>query len=604
MKKVFLSLAAIMAIAACDKPEVSQSPASPDMIFASIESETSTRTYMDEFNNILWSENDQIVSFVKSTAGCKYQIAQGCVGKSYATFDKVSSDSSADGSESIPHVIAYYPYSASVNASWTGSHYTVEAVLPAEQKYALGSFGNGAMPMVALSEDNDLTFRNLMGGIKIQLCGTQKVVSIRLEGNAGEKLSGVAGVTVYVDEAAPVLVMNSEASGSVVLDCGEGVQLDESEVTEFVIALPPVLLAKGFSMTVTDSDDRVYAVTTQKANAILRSSLLVMPPFTLGDNPSEDGSVDKKIYLDRYKLTLATETSYTVTAEVDPLSGDQTVLWTSSNPAVARVDADGRIYAVSEGETVVAAVASGAVARCTVTVMACRTDAADYIVDGVNYGKGIAIGDVIWAPVNCGYEAPSSDSKGYPYGKLYQWGRKYGQGYSLSYDASVPELMSGAEMTMENASREKYANVFFTTSTSPYDWMPGLSYALWNAGTESSPKKTSYDPCPEGWRVPTRRETGILDNNTSGWIQEGDQKGYYFSGNYTYQENAPKVFLPASGYRSYRGDDYGRNSYGYYWVSAANYSSSQDYFTCHYHTFGIDWGNCRSWGMSIRCVQE
>ena len=58
-----------------------------------------------------------------------------------------------------------------------------------------------------------------MGGIKIQLCGTQKVVSIRLEGNAGEKLSGVAGVTVYVDEAAPVLVMNSEASGSVVLDC-------------------------------------------------------------------------------------------------------------------------------------------------------------------------------------------------------------------------------------------------------------------------------------------------------------------------------------------------------------------------------------------------
>ena len=48
----------------------------------------------------------------------------------------------------------------------------------------------------------------------------------------------------------------------------------------------------------------------------------------------------------------------------------------------------------------------------------------DYIDEyGVNHGKGVNIDGVIWAPVDCGYHAVN-----YPYGKLYQWGRKYGQG--------------------------------------------------------------------------------------------------------------------------------------------------------------------------------
>ncbi len=66
----------------------------------------------------------------------------------------------------------------------------------------------------------------------------------------------------------------------------------------------------------------------------------------------------------------------------------------------------------------------------------------------INHSQGIEIDGVVWAPVNCGYHKDD-----YKYGKLYQWGRKYGQGYCLSYaegqwyqlysDASVPNRVQG-----------------------------------------------------------------------------------------------------------------------------------------------------------------
>jgi hypothetical protein len=61
----------------------------------------------------------------------------------------------------------------------------------------------------------------------------------------------------------------------------------------------------------------------------------------------------------------------------------------------------------------------------------------DYVDEyGINHGPGVEIGGVIWAPVNCGYN--ETDFK---YGKLYQWGRKYGQGYNG--DATVPTIEEG-----------------------------------------------------------------------------------------------------------------------------------------------------------------
>lgn len=71
-------------------------------------------------------------------------------------------------------------------------------------------------------------------------------------------------------------------------------------------------------------------------------------------------------------LDLAVNGQETLTAAVEPADADQTVTWTSDNPAVASVDASGTVTGVGKGTAVVTATtADGAYqASCTVTVPA------------------------------------------------------------------------------------------------------------------------------------------------------------------------------------------------------------------------------------------
>ena len=523
MKKIFIAAAAALTtIVACQKNEVA-APAADSVLYATIEETDATKTYMDASNNIRWSEGDQVVAFLKTSLGLRYQIKDEYVGKTSGYFSQISSGSSSDlgaGTE-WDHNVVYYPYSDAIEAAKSGSNYVLDVVLPSKQTYAAESFGNGSMAMVAVSENNNITFKNILGGMKLQLKGTQKVKSITLKGKNNEKLSGAAVVTVYTDETKPAITMAQSASTSVTLDCGSGVQLNESSATEFIIALPPVVFTKGFTVTVTDTESNTYTVGTDKENEVLRSSLLVMPAVSIG---SDQGS--------------------------EPREGDY-------------VD--------------------------------------EY---GINHGQGVEIGGVVWAPVNCGYHATD-----YQYGKLYQWGRKYGQGYDGSlYDASynvigtysdatVPTIVSGPVDLAAGQSKGN-ENSFYTYDSSPYDWLSPKDDKLWNSGSESNPVKTEYDPCPAGWRVPTYVELDELRRNRSSWTSEGGQPGYWFSGASSYTENVPQVFFPAAGCRNYDGYAYYRGYGGIYWSSSGAYGL---YFDYNYARMGSYY---RAYGYSVRCVQE
>ena len=612
MKRIILSVLAMSALlCGCQKDHVSELAQGRGTIQATIEEISATRTVMDENNNIRWSEGDQIVGFMKSTLGVKYQVTAASVGKTSASFEEVSNGGLNAGTE-LEHIIAYYPYSSSVSAAKSGSNYTLDVILPTEQSYVAESFGNGAMPMVAVSETNNITFRNVCGGMKLQLRGTQKVKSISLQGKNNEKLSGAAVVTAYTDETKPAITMASGASTSVTLNCGSGIQLNESKATEFIISLPPVLFSKGFTVTVTDAESKTYTVETDKANTVLRSSLLVMPAVKLASTEEEPDNGDDenipvgKVTLRNTSLILTTRFSYTLTAKVTPIDAtDQSVAWSSDNSSVVTVDQSGVITTLSSGTANITAEAGGVTGTCKITVIAPTAVAtADYVDEyGVNHGKGIVIGGTVWAPVNCGYKAATSDSKGFPYGKLYQWGRKHGQGYSTSYDETVPEILEGP-ISATNGQKDIYANTFFAVSESPCDWTSPKNDQLWNSGTEVSPVKTENDPCPEGWRVPTYAELDKLNNSYSSWITVGGQNGRYFAGDYTYLENAPQVFFPAAGYRfDTSGSAYARGGLGNYWSSrpwgtAANdldFSSGSD----------LDFSSgSRANGYSVRCVQE
>ena len=89
MKKNILSALAICtALFGCQKNEISETLSSGGDLHATIEDVSSTKTYMDADNNIRWSENDQIVAFMKTSLGLKYQVAEESVGKTSARFVK------------------------------------------------------------------------------------------------------------------------------------------------------------------------------------------------------------------------------------------------------------------------------------------------------------------------------------------------------------------------------------------------------------------------------------------------------------------------------------------------------------------------------------
>ena len=292
MKKLFFSLmAAALCFAACQVEEPVTSSKSEGVLSAKIEQSEITKTTLAQNNNILWSENDQIVGFMKSSYGHKYQLDPAFVGKTYGDFTKVASGESdkLSAGMSWDHNVVYYPYSETVSCVMAENGYTLEVELPAEQSYAVESFSNNLFPMVAVSEDYDITFNNVCGALMIQLMGIQQVKSIKVEGKNNEILAGEATVTASAD-AKPVIKMNSTTATAVTLNCGEGVQLNTNTPVEFIIALPPVEFTNGFTITVTDASATEYTIEAKKANTIERSKLLVMPNKFLGadDTPVED----------------------------------------------------------------------------------------------------------------------------------------------------------------------------------------------------------------------------------------------------------------------------------------------------------------------------
>ncbi|CAK7041787.1 MAG: hypothetical protein PARBA_01393 [Parabacteroides sp.] len=126
---------------------------------------------------------------------------------------------------------------------------------------------------------------------------------------------------------------------------------------------------------------------------------------------------------------------------------------------------------------------------------------------------------------------------------------------------------------------------------------------LWNEGTEDSPVKTDYDPCPDGWRVPTLTEwqaIGVGNNSvTNDW---DSTKGLLTIAG---AESDLKLILPAAGYRDGNtGNPENQGRHGNYWsssvpsgnvkVSYVNFINAKLYaYTCG-----------RAYGYSVRCIQE
>ena len=234
----------------------------------------------------------------------------------------------------------------------------------------------------------------------------------------------------------------------------------------------------------------------------------------------------------------------------------------------------------------------------------------DYIDEyGVNHGKGVEIDGVYWAPVNCGYHATM-----YPYGKLYQWGRKTGQGYGnpegkpfADMQGKPVRLQVAPPASVATGQSAECADIFYILEGSKlwFNWTQDLQ-VNWNVGNDYDAVKVEKDdPCPKGWRVPTSEDLKwLVARHSELVVGENGQTGVWCSGEKPYSAGANRLFLPAAGYRNWsNGESCRRNKDGYYWSGTHDIP---DHAWCKSITgerqdLASDY--CAH-GYSVRCIQE
>ena len=135
--------------------------------------------------------------------------------------------------------------------------------------------------------------------------------------------------------------------------------------------------------------------------------------------------------------------------------------------------------------------------------------------------------EIVWAPINLGatelttglLKVPTMDNPDYPSAALknepqcgfyFQWGRK------------TPFPASGAETTntqFTSVEEAESSELLYANNASDGSWLSGsIPPDLWNAkgieveeaGSVIDIEKAAYDPCPTGWRIPTKTELKAL----------------------------------------------------------------------------------------------
>lgn len=176
-------------------------------------------------------------------------------------------------------------------------------------------------------------------------------------------------------------------------------------------------------------------------------------------------------------------------------------------------------------------------------------------------------------------------------GLYFQWGRKDPFASTVIYDEnriSIPKQDATVALADNLVMSVNNPGCFYTNATAPYDWYTTSATAqkndLWSAT-----KKTNYDPCPLGWRVPPMAAWG-----TSFPTPTKEPTGRLFSSIGWY---------PFMGFLIGNDKPNGTGTSGYNWgatasgeqVSAFAYNLNDVYL---YNKFK------RAYGMHVRCVKE
>lgn len=273
MKRLFILLATLpMSLCGCSSFDgQNDTPIQPLTKEVQAGFAKETRTYVENERLLRWHEDDRLTVFYGNTLNDQYKF-KGKTGDNSGTFSLVPSGELGTGN-TLANIYGIYPYNADARITDDG---IITYSLPAIQSYAENSFGKGANTMIAVTEnlnDTFLSFRNLCGYLKLKLYGNAAIKSIEVKGNFAEKIAGDAVITAAYGET-PIVEMNTKATQTITLDCGEGVTLSTSaeNATTFWIVIPETTFKYGITITATSTDNKVFTKSTSNSVIIERNT--------------------------------------------------------------------------------------------------------------------------------------------------------------------------------------------------------------------------------------------------------------------------------------------------------------------------------------------
>ena len=623
MKRVHLFLAFLIILpTACERidPQNCNTKDAP-VFYASVDETKAGFNYDsgEKTYSHYWNLNDEVAIFPKGSKYDRYHITNASGG----VLEMVSAHEGAHTYTTgiFGFNVGVYPYSAVYREGGEDFGMTKFYVnFPTDSPYFDASspvYGYENL-MIAYSEDEHLTFKSMVGWLKVSLKGDFAIKNIHIEGNNNETVSYGGMQYSYNDSYHRLSYLGAGSLNKYrnVRFQAPYPTLSTSSYTDFYIALPSGTLSKGYTLVITKEDDSIVTLVNNASTTINENKVTPTTPISIDDylaltTSTGFGAESANCYIvsaaGDYHFRSVQGNSNTSVGSVASVS----VLWETDN-TYTPVNVGDIIKSVSyspfgyiifstpavfkEGNALIAAKDEGGNILWSWHIWCTDTP----LEVTLSYGGATTT----FMDRNLGALSATKGDGLITSGLYYYWGRKdpfYISNATTNTQSRDMRVCGTAALpsASDNTDDAKATVEYVTAHPTELVAYGSLWSNAWYKDAPATPfwsnTKTIYDPCPPGYVTYNVNSQDDVNASIFKKLKDaGDKWSYGGSGNFHYMtltDGTNEVWLPAAG-RVSVGSDGQPNVTSYYSTPNASYKgyylmgSRSPYTGCYGFDFG------------------